>query len=422
MKIIKKIYHQSQRLLAKIWLKFYPQITIIGITGSYGKTSTVEAINQVLSEKYQTLKTDLNLDTNFNLPITLLKIRPKHQKLILEYGVDHKNEMIKHLILVKPQIGILTGINPTHSDPELLGSLANIMSEKSKLIESLPQDGLAILNWDDKNIRQMASKFKTKIIKYGLGLKNKNEYDFYAEKIQVSFMSTKFTLVQKNYSRMKRIQMETGLIGRHFIQSCLAAAIVGSNQCLSWEEIKKGLTKLKPLSGRLSIEKGPLGSILINDSLRANPASTLAGLQTLADLTTKKRRVAVLGEMGELGQSAQEEHRVIGEKVAQLKIDFLIAVGPLQKITAQQALKSGMGKDQIFWVSDVFEAAKILKNLLKKDDLLYLKGSRLKHMERILLILKGKKVNCRVNSCHFYHPCQSCLLREATKDIIKTHA
>ncbi|MCX6725999.1 MAG: UDP-N-acetylmuramoyl-tripeptide--D-alanyl-D-alanine ligase [Candidatus Shapirobacteria bacterium] len=422
MKFFKNFFHQSQRWLAKNWLKFYPQVTIIGITGSYGKTSTTEAINQVLSEKYQTLKTDLNLDTNFNLPITLLKIRPKHQKLILEYGVDHKNEMTKHLALVKPQIGILTGINPTHSDPDLLGSLANIMSEKSKLIESLPKDGLAILNWDDKNIRKMANKFKAKIIKYGFGLENKNEYDFYAEKIKVDFTGTKFTLVHKNYSSIKSIQMETGLIGRHFVQSCLAAAIIGLNQGLSWQEIKKGLSKLKPLSGRLSIEQGPLSSILINDSLRANPASTLAGLQTLADLTTKKRRIAVLGEMGELGESAEEQHRIIGEKVAQLKIDFLIAVGSLQKITAQQALKSGMPKNQIFWVTDVFEAAKVLKNLLKKDDLFYLKGSRLKHMERILLILKGKKVDCKVNSCHFYYPCQDCLLRETTKDIIKTNA
>ncbi len=404
----KKIYHQLHRWLAKLWLSFCPQITIIGITGSYSKTNTAKAITQVLSTKYQTLQTDLNLDTNFNLPITLLKIRPNHQKLILEYGVDHKGEMTSHLALVKPQIAVLTGINPTHSEPELLGSLAGIMAEKSKLIESLAAKDKAFLNWDDEYVRQMAKKTKAKIIKYGLGLKDKNEYDFYAENIQVSFSGTKFTLVHKNYSGIEKIDIETGLIGRHFIQSCLVAAAISLNEGLSWTEIKKGLAGLKPLSGRLSIEKGPLGSILLNDSLRANPASTLAGLQTLVDLPNKKRRIAVLGEMGELGQSTTEEHRKIGQKVAELKIDYLIGIGPLQKITTEQALKSGLKKSQVFWVADIVGAAQILKDLLKKDDLFYLKGSRLRHMERILMILNGEIVGCKVNSCHFYYHCQSC--------------
>lgn len=412
MKNLKKIYHQLRRLLAKFWLSFYPRITIIGITGSYSKTNTSKAINQVLSEKYQTLQTDLNLDTNFNLPITLLKIRPKHQKLILEYGVDHQGEMTNHLSLVKPQIVVLTGINPTHSEPELLGSLSGIIKEKSKLIESLSAEEKAFLNWDDLHVRQMAKKTKAKIIKYGLGLDDKDEYDFYAENIRVSFLGTRFTLVHKKYSDrvkdLEKIEIETGLIGRHFIQSCLVAAAIALNEGLSWTEIKKSLGSLVSLPGRLSIEKGPLGSILLNDSLRANPASTLAGLQTLADLSSKKKRIAVLGEMGELGESAIEEHRKIGKKIVDLKIDYLIGIGPLQQETTKQALKLGMKESQVFWVDDILSAAKVLKDLLKKEDLFYLKGSRLRHMERILMILNQEKVGCKVNSCHFYYHCRSC--------------
>ncbi len=401
---IKKIYHQIRRKLAKFWLKLNPQITVIGVTGSYGKTNTTRAIFQVLSEKYSTLQTDLNLDTNYNLPLTILKIRPWHRKLVLEYGIDHKNEMDWHLNLVQPQIAVLTGINPTHSDKEHLGSLQNIIKEKKKLLLALPTKGLAILNWEDKFVRQMKEGIKAKVLFYGLEKKN---CDFWAEKIKVDFKGTSFILGYKK----KRIPLRTGLVGRHFVQNCLAAVAVGLNQGLSLKEIKRGLAKLKPLPGRLSIEKGPQKIILINDSLRANPASTFAGLRLLSELShcdNKFRSVAVLGEMGELGKMAKKEHLRVGEEVAKLKIDYLISIGPLQKLTAQKALNSGMKKNQVFWVRDVLEASEILKKILKKNDLFYLKGSRLKHMERILLILRGKKVVCRLNGCRFYHSCEDC--------------
>jgi UDP-N-acetylmuramoyl-tripeptide--D-alanyl-D-alanine ligase len=403
--MIKKIFHRTRRIIAKVWLKLNPQVTIIGVTGSYGKTNTVRAISQVLSEKFKTLQTDLNLDTNYNLPITLLKIRPWQQKVVLEYGVDHLNEMAFHLNLVKPQMAVLTGINPTHADEEHLGSVENIIKEKKKLLLSLPKNGLTVLNWDDKLVRPMGKGLKARVIFYGT---DKKKCDFWAEKIKVGFKGTTFLLGYRNGKVKKTLQVKTPLIGHHFVQVCLAAAAVGLNQSLSLSQIKQGLAKLKPLAGRLSVEKGPLGSILLNDSLRANPASTLAGLQTLADLPTKSRRVAVLGEMGELGQSAEKEHQKIGEEVAKLKIDYLVSVGPLQKFAFQQAINSGMKKEQVFWANDVLEAARILKKILKKGDLFYLKGSRLKHMERILLVLQGKKIGCRVADCHFYHHCESC--------------
>ena len=400
----KQPFHQSRRFIAKLWLHFFPHLTIIGITGSYGKTNTTRAIAQVLSEKYKTLQTDLDLDTIYNLPITILKLRPWHQKLVLEMGVDHKNEMDFHLSLVKPSITVVTGINPTHSEPELLGSLEGVIKEKRKLLQILPKDGLAILNWDDENVRKMARFTKAKVLKCGTSPK----CDFWADKIKVDFSGTSFILHYEN----KKFAIKTGLVGRHFIHECLAAAAVGINQGLTWGQIKNGLSKLKPLAGRLSIEKGPKGTILINDVLRANPASTIAGLQTLVDLPTLRaaqgRRIAVLGEMGELGELAQEEHRRVGKEVAGLKIDYLVSVGPLQKLTAEEAIKSGMKKNQVFWVENVAQAARILERLLSVGDLFYLKGSLLRHMERIPLILNGEEVGCKVTSCHFYHQCPSC--------------
>ncbi|HUS51981.1 MAG TPA: UDP-N-acetylmuramoyl-tripeptide--D-alanyl-D-alanine ligase, partial [Candidatus Bathyarchaeia archaeon] len=341
-----------------------------------------------------------NLDTIYNLPMTLLKLRPWHQVLVLEYGVDHKDEMDFHLFLVKPEIGVVTGINPTHSDSELLGSLAGVIKEKGKLLEALPKDGLAILNYDDENVRKMAKKTKAEVIWCGVSKKS----DFRADKIKVDFSGTSFVLNAEN----KRIKLKTGLIGQHFIHECLAAAAIGRNLGLGWQEIKKGLAKLKPLKGRVSIERGPRGSVLINDALRANPASTVAGLQVLSDLPAKGSRIAVLGEMGELGDLAQESHREVGRKVAELKVDYLISVGPLQKFAAEQAQKDGMEKERIFWVKDVHGAAKTLKKILKKDDLVYLKGSLLRHMERVLLILENKKVGCQKTVCHHYQQCPAC--------------
>lgn len=402
----KQSLHQARRTLAKSWLRFNSQVTVVGITGSYGKTNTARAIAAVLSQKFKTLQTGLDLDTIYNLPVTLLKLRPWHQRLVLEYGVDHRNEMDFHLSLVKPSIGVVTGINPTHSNPELLGSLKGVIEEKSKLLQALPKDGWAILNWDDEKVRPMAKKTKAQILWYGT---DRKKCDFWAEKIKVTLGETTFTLHSDTpVYRTKKIQIKTGLIGRHFVYACLAAAAVGIKSGLSWQEIKKSLAKLKSLKGRVSLEKGPRGSVLINDALRANPASTMAGLQVLTDLPTKGKRVAVLGEMGELGVLAEKGHREVGRKVGKLKVDYLISIGPLQKFVVEEAVRHGMKKENVFWVKDVHQAAKVLKKVLKKGDLFYLKGSLLRHLERILLILKNKKVACHVVFCHNYNQCDVC--------------
>lgn len=401
----KQPLHNLRRVVAKTWLSFFPRVIIIGITGSYGKTNTTRAIASVLSQKAPTLQTDLNLDTIYNLPMTLLRLRPRHRFLVLEMGVDHKNEMDFHLSLVKPSIGVLTGITPVHSEPELLGSLAGVIEEKGKLIGALPEDGWAILNHDDENVRKMAQKTKAQILWYGTGIRR--GCDFWADNIKVNFSGTTFTL-HFDHSNNRSVRVKIPLIGKHFTHAALVAAAVGWIEGLTIQEITSGLSKLEPLAGRMSIEKGPLGTILLNDSLRANPASTMAGLETLVALPCQARRVAVLGEMGELGDFAEAGHRQIGQKVADLKIDFLVSIGPLQRFTAEEAIKNGMKKENVFWVKDVAAAADTLRGILKKDDLLYLKGSLLRHLERVVMLLRGERVDCLAVSCHNYDQCPEC--------------
>ncbi|MGB9637647.1 MAG: Mur ligase family protein, partial [Microgenomates group bacterium] len=144
---LKNYFHSVRRFVAKAWLDINLQLTVVGVTGSYGKTNAVRAIAEVLSAKYSVNKTDLNLDTLYNLPITILRTKIWNEVLVLEYGIDHLGEMETHLSLVKPKIAVLTGIVPVHTDEEHLRSLKNVILEKRKLVESVPADGLAIFNY-----------------------------------------------------------------------------------------------------------------------------------------------------------------------------------------------------------------------------------------------------------------------------------
>jgi len=405
MKIIPKQYfHQIRRFLAKVWLELNLQLIIIGVTGSYGKTSAVRAIAAVLSSKYSTNKTDLNLDTVFNLPITILKTRPWDEVLVLEYGIDHLGEMDQHIKLVRPKIAVLTGITPVHTDQEHLGSLENLISEKRKLVDSLPKDGWAVFNYDDINVRKIGLNFSGKKFFYGRNPKA----DVNAQSIKINPKGTTFTLC----SGKEKYQIFTPLLGYPAIYSCLVAWIVGRELGVEKEKIIDCLAHLSPLPGRFSFEEGPLGTFLVNDSLRANLASTLAGLESFACFPGRK--ILVLGEMGEIGDLEEKAHRQVGQMVARLKIDKVVGVGPLTKFVLEEASKT-LKQENLFWAKNVIEAADILKKIVKEKDLLYLKASRLRHLERILLILQGKKVNCSLIVCHRYTHCANCPL--LNKDI-----
>lgn len=394
----KEMYHYLQRSLAKIWLDVNLQLTVIGVTGSYGKTSVVSAVSAVLASKYSVNKTGLNLDTIFNLPITILKTKIWNEVLVLEYGVDHIGEMDKHLSLVKPKIAVLTGITPVHADEEHFGSLENIIKEKRKLIDALPEDGLAIFNYDDEIVRKIGGEYSGRKIFYG----TRKDADIWASDINISTSGTKFVIREGD----GEMEVETGILGYPAVYSCLAAWTVGRELRVTTDNILKQLKLLKPLKGRFNIEPGPLGTILVNDSLRANLASTLSGLKSFAEFPGRK--IAILGEMGEVGEVTEKVHREVGEQVAKSKIDLLIGIGPLTEFIVDEAKKAGMKSSSLFWAKDVKDGAEILKKIIKKDDILYLKASLLRHLERIILILNEEKINCDEVICHQYDQCSTC--------------
>lgn len=395
----KKIFHKIRRELAKFWL-IDKKALQIGITGSQGKTNTTHILYQVLKSVGETCATDTNMDTIYNVPVTALRVRSNTKFIVWELGIDSTYEMDRHLEIAKPSIGIVTGVSAVHADEQHLGSFENVIKEKRKLVESLPADGFAILNWDDENVRKMAEFTKARVLYFGSDEKYCN---IITAKSELTLGGSKYFMKSKE---LGSIECSTGLIGDHHKFNMMACLLVFEILKIPLTKTLEIISKLKPLEGRMSIEKRMRDTIWINDSLRANPVSTKAGLRTLSQIQhTKGRKIAVLNEMGEL-ENPENEHVQIGEYLSELNIDLLVCIGPLQRFTADTALKKGM--KNVYYVENVVEAAKLLKKILKCGDLVYLKGSLLRHSERILLYLDNQNVGCDISLCPFYRHCRDC--------------
>ncbi|OGK34836.1 hypothetical protein A3F59_00515 [Candidatus Roizmanbacteria bacterium RIFCSPHIGHO2_12_FULL_38_13] len=395
----KKLFHDTRRFLAKKWLSIMPALQI-GITGSHGKTNTTLLVAKVLEAFGPTVATDINLDTIFNVPITAFKVMPWTKYVVWELGIDTPQEMDYHLEIAKPTIGIVTGISPVHTDYDHLGSMENLIKEKRKLIEILPAHGYAILNGDDANVKSMSSQTKTKTIFYGISAGSNVQVDNHSLKVSLDGTSFKLNDEGETY------EIQTGLIGVHHIYTvmagyCLLKAIKPENNFQ--HKFIKVVKKIKPLQGRMNLEKGPMNTLLLNDSLRANPDSTRAGLETLEQIPyTKGRKIAVIGEMGELDDPVSE-HKKTGIEICKLKLDYVLCIGPLRRYTVKSAIENGFSKERIGYADDIFEAADRLKKLLKPNNLWYLKGSLLRNYKRIVQLLNGEKVCCDRVLCPYEH-------------------
>ncbi|MDP2860621.1 MAG: UDP-N-acetylmuramoyl-tripeptide--D-alanyl-D-alanine ligase [bacterium] len=401
-------YHKLQRLAAKYYLLFFPGIEIIGVTGSVGKTTTKEAIATVLAEKFRVVKSKENIDPIYNIPLTIFKINPRTEKLVLEMGVDHPGDMDKYLRMAKPKIVVVTKISPAHT--EFLKDIEGIVEEKGKILECLSEKDWAVLNADGPFIESLAKKTKAKIFYYGLSGK---KAFLTAEKIQCSLERTSFILkLAKNPWFLEQdpgsISVDFNLVGRHQVYSALAAAGVSLICGLGLSEIKKGLEKIKPSPGRMNIVKLPGSVIAIDDSYNASPAALEALLDFVGECDFSGRKIAVLGEMKELGKLTEAMHRKIGGLVAAKKIDYLFTLGETAKFLIEGAVDNGLPKKNTRWFDDMVEAAEEIKKLAKPGSLIFLKGSRFAHMERVLESLRGEEVSCRKITCRRYLSCLGC--------------
>jgi UDP-N-acetylmuramoyl-tripeptide--D-alanyl-D-alanine ligase len=367
---------KAMQEIARFWRRKL-NLVVIGITGSVGKSTTKELIAEVLSQRYVTLKSPGNLNNEIGLPLTILQLREQHERAVLEMGFYIPGEIEFLCDLAMPQVGVVTNIGTVHA--ERAGTIEDIARGKAELVESLPPtpDGIAILNYDDPNVREMAEKAKAKVFYYGMS----PESDLWADEVEgFGLEGIRFRL----HFRHEVLHLRVPLIGRHSVHTALRAAAVGLVDGLSWQEIVNGLQSGKAQL-RLVATKTRSGAIILDDTYNASPESTLAALNLLEDL--EGRKIAVLGDMLELGQYEQQGHKMVGVRAAEVA-DELVTVGERAKTIAASAASAGMSINMIQSFEKSQQAVKYLKENLKAKDVVLVKGSRGMQMEIIVSALE----------------------------------
>lgn len=362
--------------LAAYWRRRF-DLRVIGVTGSMGKTTTKETIWSVLRKAFPTSKSEANYNNEIGLPLTLLNLDESCQKVVLEMGMYDLGEIALLAEISQPQVGVIT--NVSHAHLETLKTLARIAQAKAELVEALPSNGVAILNGDDPRVKAMAQKTKAKVFFYGLS----PDCDLWASDIESrGLQGVHFHL----HHGEETLHVRAPLLGRHSVHAALAAAAVGLVEGEPWDQIVSGLQDIAAQLRLIAIP-GLKGSTIIDDTYNASPASTLAALNLLSDL--EGRKIAVLGDMLELGSYEERGHQLVGRRAAET-VDKLVTVGPRGCIIAEEAQALGMDEDDLFAVENNQEAMKVLRRLIASGDLILIKGSRGMKMEEIVAKLGGK--------------------------------
>jgi len=344
---------------------------VVGVTGSTGKTSTKEAIAAVLGRDFLVFKNFGNYNGRYGLPIALGRLLPEHQKAVLEMACDSFGEIEDLCRMTSPRVGVVTAVNHTHL--EYLGSLDNIAQEKGKLVESLPRGGYAVINYDDPRVRAMRDRTAAQVITYGTDPRA----DVCAIEIETTEKGIRFHIRYQS----KEYEVSTSLLGRHNVSTLLAAAAVGIAYGLSWDDILGALSDLEPLKGRLNPLHGLRGSLLLDDTYSASPASTLAALDVLEELEGGSK-IAILGDMLQLGTYEEEGHRQVGRRAAQV-VDLLVTKGDRARLIANEAQREGLEQDRIFVTYSTDDAVRSIVNKIGSGDVVLVKGSLETRMEDV---------------------------------------
>jgi UDP-N-acetylmuramoyl-tripeptide--D-alanyl-D-alanine ligase len=362
--------------IARFWRRKL-EIRVVGITGSVGKSTTKELVAEVLSERFRTLKSPGNLNNEIGLPLTILKLGSGYQRAVLEMGFYVPGEISFLCDIALPHIGVVTNIGTVHA--ERAGSQEVIAAGTSELVQALPAspDGVAILNYDDPLVRAMAEKTKARILFYGLN----PGADLWADQVEsLGLEGIQFRLHYRN----EILHVKVPMIGRHSVHTAMRAAAVGLAEELTWQEIMEGL-RSGHAQLRLMAVRSKNGALLLDDTYNASPESSLAALNLLADL--EGRRLAVLGDMLELGQYEKQGHEMVGVRAAQIS-DQLITFGERSHIIAQAARQAGMKPNCIFEFEEINDAIGFLNNFLTSKDVVLIKGSRGMQMDQIVTALE----------------------------------
>ncbi len=357
-------------------------VRVIGITGSVGKTTTKELVHAVLSTRFRTLMSEGNLNNEIGLPLALLRLTDAHERAVLEMGMYVGGEIATLAEIARPQVGVVTNVGPVHL--ERAGSIRAIADAKTELVRALPPapEGVAILNQDEPLVRSMAEHTQARVFTYGLNPRA----DLWADNIEgLGLEGIRFNLHYEGES----VHIRVPLLGRHSVHTALRATAVSLVEGMDWAGIIGGLQGDYPQL-RLVAVAGPRNSLLLDDTYNASPASTVAALNLLADLTsgaptpaTTGRRIAVLGDMLELGHYEEQGHRLVGRRAMEVA-DLLVTVGELGQIVAEEALAAGMPPEKVVVLAKVEDAITTVAGLLQERDVVLIKGSRAVALDRLV--------------------------------------
>jgi len=397
-----KILETILRWMAQVVLwKYHPQI--IGITGSIGKTSAKEAVFTVLSAKFWARKSEKNYNNEIGIPLTIIGAESGNSSLlkwlkvffkwifvillpldypdvvILEMGVDHPGDMDYLLSFIKPNVGIVTNISSSHL--EFFKTLENTAKEKGKLIEALPEDGLAILNNDDDLVLGMKERVKAPMSTYGFGefagISASNAAPAYKNGIP---QGVTFKLSFEGSILPMRLPH---IIAPHLVYAALAGVAAGIHFKMNLVDIATALKNFHAPSGRMNLLAGIKNTYLIDDTYNASATSTLSALQVLEDLQAN-RKIAVLGDMLELGEKSMEGHTRVADKVFAMPADKFLVVGDRMKEAVLKQKPVNYPKENVFFFASPLDAGKTLQNLMQPGDLILVKGSQGMRMEKVV--------------------------------------
>lgn len=402
--IFKQIISKTIQIEASLILKKYKP-KIVAVTGSVGKTSTKDAIYAVISKSFHTRKSEKSFNSDIGVPLTVLgcnnawsnpvkwlqniwqglnlivfkNVYPEW--LVLEVGADRPGDIEGICKWLKPDVVVITKFAKVPVHIEYFKSREHVIAEKAFLAHALKHDGILILNSDDDDVLAFKEKTKNKVLTYGLfndsEVKATNYSVYYKEETGEPFGFTFKVEYMGNCLPVKIL----GSLGTSNIYSALAGLSVGISLNLNLVECAENLNKLVPPRGRMNIIKGIKNTTIIDDTYNSSPVALSSALETLKNLRTKGRRIAILGDMLELGKHTSEAHKLAGEQAAN-SCDLLVTVGIRSKILAESAIDFGLDADSVLQFDSSLEAGQYIQNILQVGDVILVKGSQSTRMEK----------------------------------------
>lgn len=371
---------EALKSIAK-WYRLQLNIKVVGITGSVGKTSTKEFISAVLAQKYNVLKTEGNFNNEIGLPLTILKLREAHEIAVLEMGINNFGEMHRLSEIAKPDLCVITNIGQCHL--ENLGSREGILKAKTEIFDFMSENGRVCVNGDDDMLVTIPEVKGMRPIRFGLGSQN----DVTASDIVSKGLFGSSCNIHVGY---KPFSADIPLPGAHMVLNALAATAVGSLFDMTNREIAAGIAGVTPVGGRSNILRETKWTI-IDDCYNANPVSMKAAIDLLRMADTRK--VAILGDMGELGENENALHQEVGEYAALTKVDLLVCVGSLSRTMYEgaknQVEKNSIATSRVLYYATREELIEALSGFLKPNDTILVKASHFMGFEHVVKAIQA---------------------------------